>query len=145
MLDSMDRTLKPYYGNYVQQKCNRADGRVTPSGRGLVMEAFRTILERRLQLTVRMLGQAVRTPSSILIITFCSNIRLGWNWCHWKANKKCYNLTIQTAKWNIPTPAQSPNLCLCRIPNLSWNRICKAYIKRALGMYYVQNSVVNSL
>jgi len=30
-------------------------------------------------------------------------------------------------------------------PNLSWKRICKAYIKRALDMYYAQNSVLNSL
>jgi hypothetical protein len=27
---------KPYYGNYVQPKCNRPDARATPSGRGLV-------------------------------------------------------------------------------------------------------------
>jgi hypothetical protein len=60
-------------------------------------QAFRTwicygknyaTLERWFQLTVRTLGQAVWTPSSILIITFCSNIGLGWNWFHWKANKK---------------------------------------------------------
>jgi hypothetical protein len=119
--------------------------RDTPSGHGLVMEAFSVILKRRLQLTIRTLGQAIRTPSSILIITFCSNIGLGWNWCHWKANKKWYNLTIQTAKRNVRMHAQSLNLCWCSTPNLSWNRICKAYIKRALGMYYVQNSVVNSL
>jgi hypothetical protein len=54
---------KPYYGNYVQPKCNRSDARATLSGRGPVMGAFSTILERRLQLTVRTLGQAVRTPS----------------------------------------------------------------------------------
>jgi hypothetical protein len=104
-----------------------------------------TILEKRLQLTNWTLGQAVRTPSSIFIITFCSNIGLGWNWCHWKANKKWYNLIVQTAKRNIQTRAQSPNLRWCRTPYLSWNRICKAYIKRALGMHYVQNSVLNSL
>jgi hypothetical protein len=51
---------KPYYGNYVQPKCNRPDARATLSGHGLVMEAFSAILERRLQLTVRTLGQAVR-------------------------------------------------------------------------------------
>jgi hypothetical protein len=45
--------------------------------------AFR-ILERRLQLTVRTLGQAVRTPSGILVITFNSNIGLGRNWRRWK-------------------------------------------------------------
>jgi hypothetical protein len=49
---------------------------VQPSGRGLDMEAFSAILERRLQLIVWTLGQAVRTPSSISIITFCSNIGL---------------------------------------------------------------------
>jgi hypothetical protein len=79
---------KSYYGNYVQPKCNRPDARATPSGRGLVMEAFSAILERWLQLTVRTLGQPVRTPSSILIITFWSNIGLGRNQRHWKANKK---------------------------------------------------------
>jgi hypothetical protein len=68
----------------VQQKCNRPDARATPSGRGLDMESFRAILERRLQLIVWKLGQAVwkvsqavRTPSSISIITFWSNIGLG--------------------------------------------------------------------
>jgi hypothetical protein len=44
-----------------------------------------------------MLGQAVRTPSDILIITFYSNIGLGRNWHRWKANKKCRKLGIQTA------------------------------------------------
>jgi len=69
----------------VQPKCNRPDARVTPSGRSLVMEAFSAILERRLQLTVQMLGQAIRTPSGILVITFFSNIGLGRNWHRWKA------------------------------------------------------------
>jgi hypothetical protein len=78
---------KPYYGNYVQPKCNRPDARATLSGRGLVMEAFSATLERRLQLTVPTLGQAVRTPSGILDITFYSNIGLGRNWRRWKANK----------------------------------------------------------
>jgi len=87
---------KPYYGNFVQPKCNRPDTRATPSGRSLVMEAFSATLERRLQFTVRTLGQAVRTPSSILIITFYSNIRLGRNRRRWKADKKCCQLTIQT-------------------------------------------------
>jgi hypothetical protein len=85
---SGSRRSNPYYGNYVQPKCNRSDARATPSGRGLVMEAFRAILERQFQLTVRTLGQAVRTPTSILIITFWSNIGLGQNWSHWKANEK---------------------------------------------------------
>jgi len=44
-------------------------------------------LERRLQLTVLTLGQAVRTPSGNLIITFYSNIGLGRNWRRWKAKK----------------------------------------------------------
>jgi hypothetical protein len=61
---------------------------VQPSGRGLVMEAFSASLERRLQLTVRTLGQAFQTPSGILIITFYSNIGLGRNQRRWKANKK---------------------------------------------------------
>jgi len=59
---------KPYYGNYVQQK-----------------------------LTVRTLGQAVRTPSGILDITFYSNIGLGKNRRRWKAKKEFCNLSIRTA------------------------------------------------
>jgi len=51
-------------------KCNRLDARATPSGHGLVIEAFSASLERQLQLNVRMLGQAVRTPSAILDIHF---------------------------------------------------------------------------
>jgi len=39
---------KTYYGNYVQQKCNHPEAQATPSGRGLVMEAFSATLERRL-------------------------------------------------------------------------------------------------
>jgi hypothetical protein len=76
---------RPYYGHSVQPKCNHPDTRATPSGRGLVMEAFGAILERRLQLTFRTLGQAVRTPSGILVITFYSNIGLGRNQRRWKA------------------------------------------------------------
>jgi hypothetical protein len=76
---------KPYYGNFVQPKFNRPDVRATPSGCSLVMEAFSTILERRLQLTIRTLGQAVWTLSSILVITFYSNIGLGRNRRRWKA------------------------------------------------------------
>jgi hypothetical protein len=53
---------KPYYGNYMQPKCNRSDARATPSGHGIFMEAFNATLERRLQLTVRTLGQAFRHP-----------------------------------------------------------------------------------
>jgi hypothetical protein len=88
---------KPYFGNYVQPKCNRPDARATPSERGLVMEAFSAILERRFQLTVRTLGQAVRTPSGILVITFYSNIGLGRNWRRWKANEILYKLIVWTA------------------------------------------------
>jgi hypothetical protein len=65
------------------------------------MEASSAILERRLQLTVRTLGQAVRTPSGILIITFYSNIRLGQNWRRWKADKKYCQLTIRTVTRSI--------------------------------------------
>jgi hypothetical protein len=61
------------------------------------MEAFSAILKRRLQFTVRILGQAVRTPSGILIITFYSNIGLGRNRHRWKANEKCYKLMVRTA------------------------------------------------
>jgi hypothetical protein len=79
---------KPYYGNFVQPKCNRPDARVTPSGRGLVNEAFSATFERRLQLTDRTFGQAVRIPSGILVITSYSNIGLGQNRRCWKAKKK---------------------------------------------------------
>jgi hypothetical protein len=47
---------KPYYGNYMQPKCNHPDARATLNGRCLVMEAFSAILKRRLQLTVRTLS-----------------------------------------------------------------------------------------
>jgi len=60
------------------------------------MEAFSATLERRLQLTVRTLGQAVQTPSGILDITFYSNIGLEQNWHRWKANKILYKLNIRT-------------------------------------------------
>jgi len=86
---------KPYYGNYVQPKCNRPDARTIPSGRDLIMEAFSATLERRLQLTVR--GQAVQTPSGILDITFYSNIGLGRNWRCWKANEILCKLSVRTA------------------------------------------------
>jgi hypothetical protein len=88
---------KPYYGNYVKPKCNHPDSRATPSRRGLVMEAFSTTLERRLQLTIPTLDQADRTPSGILVITFYSNIGLGQNWLRWKANEKCCNLMVRKA------------------------------------------------
>jgi hypothetical protein len=88
---------KPYYGNYVQPKCNRPDTRATPSERGLVMEAFNTTLERRLQLIVRTLGQVVRTPSGALVITFYSNFGLGPNRRCWKANKKYCKLIVWKA------------------------------------------------
>jgi hypothetical protein len=78
---------KLYYGNYVQPKCNRSDARATPSGCGLVMEAFSVTLERRLQLTIWTLGQAVRTPSCILVIMFYSNIGFRRNWRRWKTNE----------------------------------------------------------
>jgi hypothetical protein len=94
---------KPLYGNDVQPKCNRLDARATPSGRGLVMKASSAILERRLQLTVRTLGQAVWTPSGILIITFYSNIGLGRNQRCWKADKKLCQLTSQKATRNFWT------------------------------------------
>lgn len=94
---SGSRHSKSYYGNYVQPKCNRPDARATLSERVLVMEAFSSILERRLQLTVRTLGQAIHISSGILVITFYSNIGLGQNRRRWKANKKCYILMVRTA------------------------------------------------
>jgi hypothetical protein len=78
------------------------------------MEAFSAILKRRLQLTVRTLGQAVRTPSGILIITFYSNIGLGQNRRHWKAEKKCYQLTIQTTTISVRTEIFSRSGWPCR-------------------------------
>jgi len=104
---------KPYYGNYLQSKYNCPDARATPSERSLVMEAFSAILERWLQLTVRTLGQAVRTPSGILIITFYSNIGLGRNCHRWKANKKCCKLSIRTATRSIWTaPVRRETSCV---------------------------------
>jgi hypothetical protein len=92
---------KPYYGNYVKSKCNHSDARATLSRCNLVMEAFRAILERLLQLTVQMLGQAIRTPSGILIITFYSNIGLGQNWRRWKGNKKCCKMIVWKANIRV--------------------------------------------
>jgi hypothetical protein len=40
--------LSPYYGNCVQQKCNRLDARATPSGHGSIQERISANLERRL-------------------------------------------------------------------------------------------------
>jgi len=94
---------KPYYGNYVQLKCNCPDTRATPSRLGLVMKAFSAILERRLQLTVWTLGQAIWTPSGILVIIFYSNIGLGRNWLCWKVKKKLCNLSVWTAINSIQT------------------------------------------
>jgi hypothetical protein len=87
---------KHYYGNFVQPKCNLPEDRATPSGRGLIIEAFSATLERRLQLTVR-------TPSGILIITSYSNIGLGRNQLRWKAKKKCCKLSIRTAINSVRT------------------------------------------
>jgi hypothetical protein len=101
---------KPYYGNYEQPKCNHPDARATPSGRSLVMEVFSATLERQLQLTVRTLGQAVWTPTGILVITFYSNIRLGRNWRRWKANKKLCKLMSLTAiktVWIVPVQTET--------------------------------------
>jgi hypothetical protein len=97
---------KRYYGNYIQLKCNRPDARATPSGRGLVMEAFSATLERWLQLTVWTLGQAVWTPSAILDINFYSNIGLGWNRRRWKAKKTFCNLSVRKAINIIRTALQ---------------------------------------
>jgi hypothetical protein len=85
----------------VQQKYDCPDAKATPFRRGLVMEAFSAILERRLQLTVR-------TPLIILIITFWSNIGLGQNWLHWKANwcnliVRMANRIIWTETWRVRT------------------------------------------
>jgi hypothetical protein len=67
------------------------------------MEAFSAILERRLQLTVRTLGQAVRTPSGILIITFYSNIGLGQNRRRWKANEKWCKFMVRKTSNRVRT------------------------------------------
>jgi hypothetical protein len=61
------------------------------------MEAFNATLERRLQLTIRTLSQAVRTPSGILVINFYSNIGLGRNRNRWKDKKKLCKLIIWMA------------------------------------------------
>jgi hypothetical protein len=49
MSDSMVRTLRPYYGNCVQQKYNRPDARATPSGI-LIITFYSNIGLRRNQL-----------------------------------------------------------------------------------------------
>jgi hypothetical protein len=67
------------------------------------MEAFSATLERRLQLTVQTLGQAIRTPSNILDITFYSNIGLGRNQRRWKANEIFCKLRVRTAITSIRT------------------------------------------
>jgi hypothetical protein len=76
---------------------------VQPSGRSgnivrtqPCIEAFSATLERRLQLTVRTLGQAVQTPSGILVTTFYSNIGLGRNRRRWKAKKVFCKLSVRT-------------------------------------------------
>jgi hypothetical protein len=77
------------------------------------MEAFSAILERQLQLTVRTLGQAVRTPSSILFITFYSNIGLGRNQRCWKAIKICCKLMVQKATrivWKVPVRMETSSV-----------------------------------
>jgi hypothetical protein len=125
---------KPYYGNYVQPKCNRPDARATPFGRGLVVEAFGAILERRLQLTVRTLCQAVRTPSGILVITFYSNIGLGRNWRRWKANKKWCKLTIQIAIINVRTaPIRTETSCIRKALWKFWNCFSKVALPDSQG------------
>jgi hypothetical protein len=75
------------------------------------MGAFNTILERWLQLTVRTLGQAIRTPSGILIITFYSNIGLGQNRRRKKADKKCCQLTVRMEGFARPDgPAENSRI-----------------------------------
>jgi hypothetical protein len=81
------------------------------------MEAFSTILERRLQLTVRTLNQAICAPSGILIINFYSNIGLGQNWRRWKANKKLCKLIFWTANINIRTETSSVQTALPNFEN----------------------------
>jgi hypothetical protein len=52
-----------------------------------------------------MIGQAVRTPFGILILTFYSIIGLGQNQHRWKANKKLCKLMVRTAiriVWKVP-------------------------------------------
>jgi hypothetical protein len=75
------------------------------------MEAFRALLERRLQLIVWTLGQAVRTSSGILVKTFYSNIGLGQNWRRWKAKKKLCNLSIWKERFTRPDgPAENSRI-----------------------------------
>jgi len=111
---------KPYYGNYVQPKCNRPNARATPSGRGLVMGAFNATLERRLQLTVRTLGQAVRTPSCILDINFYSNIGLRQNQRHWKANEIFCKLSVRTTIILIRTDGPAENSIITFQTRKTW-------------------------
>jgi hypothetical protein len=73
--------------------CNRPDTRATPSGHGLVMEAFSATLERRLQLTVRTLGQAVWYFGHNFLLKY----QIGTNRRRWEANKNCCKLMVRTA------------------------------------------------
>jgi hypothetical protein len=55
----------------------------------------------------------VRTLSGILIITFYSNIGLGQNQIHWKANKKLCKLMVRTANrivWAAPVRTETSNV-----------------------------------
>jgi hypothetical protein len=65
--------------------------------------SFQCYFGNAIQLTVRTLGQAVQTPSSILDITFYLNIGLGRNKRHWKTKKKLCNLNVWTAINSVRT------------------------------------------
>jgi hypothetical protein len=68
------------YGNCVHQ-FNRPDVKLQgPNAPSLIM-----VISCSRSATVRMLGQAFRTPLGILVINFYSNIGLGRNRLHWKA------------------------------------------------------------
>jgi len=64
----------PYYGYYVQQKCNRPDARATLSGRGPDMVLRGTHYGKPVaQLSVQTLSVTVRTPPREI----CSKLVLG--------------------------------------------------------------------
>jgi hypothetical protein len=90
----------------VHTKFNRPDISLQgPDAQILIME-----IACNKSATVRMLGQAVRTLSGILIITFYSNIGLGQNQRHWKANKKLCKLMVRTANrivWTAPVRTET--------------------------------------
>jgi len=76
--------------SYMEITCTSSTVR-TSSFKVRTLQSLIMVITCSRSATVRTLGQAVLTPSGILIITFYSNIGLGRNRRHWKANKNTVN------------------------------------------------------